>query len=150
MLVDVKNAHLERGARRALVGLLGEGWCTAEFAALPQKTRDALLKGLGKRTTPMNVFALLQAAQSAIKKLDTMIDTWTETVRDMVVAARKTIDDVVCSHAAECFELPEWSDIIEADGVRFEDGEKVEMLLESMRRGLNEKNAAMAYQVGRL
>lgn len=96
----------------------------------------------------MNVFALLQAAQSAIKKLDTMIDTWTETVRDMVVAARKTIDDVVCSHAAECFELPEWSEIMEADGVRFEDGEKVEMLLESMRRGLSEKNAAMAYQVG--
>ncbi|EIW55420.1 uncharacterized protein TRAVEDRAFT_173142 [Trametes versicolor FP-101664 SS1] len=146
VLDDVKNAHLERGARRALVGLFGEGWCTAEFAALPQKTRDALLKGLGKRTTPLNVFALLQAAQSAIKKLDTMIDTWTETVRDMVVAARKTIDDVVCSHAAECFELPEWSEIMEADGVRFEDGEKVEMLLESMRRGLNEKNAAMAYQ----
>ena len=34
-----------------------------------------------------------------------------------------------------------------ADGVRFEEGETVEMFLESLRRGLNDKNAAMAYQV---
>lgn len=147
LMEDVKNPHLERGARRALVGLFGEGWCTSEFAALPQKTRDTLLKGLGKRTTPMNVFALLAASQAAIKKLDTVIETWGETVRDMVMAARKTIDDVVCSQAVECFEQPEWLEIMEADGVRFEDGEKVEMLLDSLRRGLNEKNAAMTYQV---
>lgn len=147
ILDDVKNPHLERGARRALVGLFGDGWCTSEFAALPQKIRDGLLKGLGKRTTPMNVFALLAASQAALKKLDTIIDTWGDTVRDMVTAARKTIDDVVATQAAECFDQPEWMEIMEADGVRFEDGEKVEMLLESLRRGLNEKNAAMAYQV---
>ncbi|KAI0642472.1 hypothetical protein C8Q79DRAFT_213553 [Trametes meyenii] len=143
---DVKNPHLERGARRALVGLFGEGWCTSEFAALPQKTRAALLTGLGKRTTPTNVFALLQAAQAALKKLDSVIDNWADTVRDMVMTARKTIDDVACSQSAQCFEQQEWLEIMEADGVRFEDGEKVEMFLESMRRGLNEKNAAMAYQ----
>ncbi|KAI0739276.1 hypothetical protein C8Q80DRAFT_1112299 [Daedaleopsis nitida] len=146
ILDDVKNPHLERGARRALVGLFGEGWCTPEFAALPQKTRDVLLKGLGKRTTPMNVFVLLAASQAALKKLDTSIDTWSDAVRDMVMTARKTIDDVVASQAAECFEQPKWLEIMEADGVRFEDGEKVEMLLDSLRRGLNEKNAAMAYQ----
>ncbi|OBZ65104.1 hypothetical protein A0H81_14914 [Grifola frondosa] len=56
---DVKNPHLERGARRALVGLFGEGWCTSEFATLPQRTRDGLVKGLAKRTTPMNMFPLL-------------------------------------------------------------------------------------------
>ena len=32
---DVKNTSLERGARRALVGPFGEGWCTQEFAGLP-------------------------------------------------------------------------------------------------------------------
>ena len=53
----------------------------------------------------------------------------------------------MASQAAECFEQPEWLEIMEADGVRFEDGEKVELLLDSLRRGLNEKNAAMAYQV---
>ncbi|PIL23652.1 hypothetical protein GSI_14965 [Ganoderma sinense ZZ0214-1] len=147
VLDDVKNSHLERGARRALVGLFGEGWCTSEFAALPQKTRDALLKGLGKRTTPMNVFPLLAASNAALKKLDTIIDTWGESVREMVNSARKTIDDVVCSQAAECFEQTEWIEIMEADGARFDDAEKVEMLLDSLRRGLNEKNAPMAYQV---
>ncbi|KAM5531560.1 hypothetical protein V8D89_014780 [Ganoderma adspersum] len=147
VLDDVKNSHLERGARRALVGLFGEGWCTSEFATLPQKTRDALLKGLGKRTTPMNVFPLLTASQAALKKLDSIIDNWSDTVREMVNSARKTIDDVVCSQAAECFEQPEWIEIMEADGGRFDDSEKVEMLLDSLRRGLNEKNAPMAYQV---
>ncbi|OSC97361.1 hypothetical protein PYCCODRAFT_1481331 [Trametes coccinea BRFM310] len=146
LLDDVKNPHLERGARRALVGLFGEGWCTSEFAALPQKTRDALLKGLAKRTAPMNVFPLLQATHAALKKLDNVIDAWGETVREMILAARKTIDDVAASQATECFEQPEWLEIMEADGVRFEDGERVEMFLEAMRRGLNEKNAAMAYQ----
>ncbi|CDO76795.1 hypothetical protein BN946_scf184978.g24 [Trametes cinnabarina] len=146
LLDDVKNPHLERGARRALVGLFGEGWCTSEFAALPQKTRDALLKGLAKRTTPMNVFPLLHAAHAAFKKLDNVSEPWAETVRDMILAARKTIDDVAASQAADCFEQPEWLEIMEADGVRFEDGERVEMLLESIRRGLNEKNAAIAYQ----
>ena len=32
---DVANNYLERGARRALVGLFGEGCCNSEFAALP-------------------------------------------------------------------------------------------------------------------
>ena len=64
-----------------------------------------------------------------------MIETWGDTVRELVLAARKTIDDVVCSQA------------VEANGVMFEDGETVEMLLNSLRRGLNDKNTAMAYQV---
>ena len=34
-----------------------------------------------------------------------------------------------------------------ADGVLFEDGKTVEMFLEPLRRGLNDKNTAMAYQV---
>ena len=76
-----------------------------------------------------------------------VVETWGDTVRDMVLAARKTLDDVVCSRAAECFEQKDWVDIMMADGVRFEDSETVEMFLESLRRGLNDKNAAMAYQV---
>ena len=134
-------------ARRALVRLYGDGWCTAEFAALPQKMRESVVKGLGKRTTPTNAFALLHATKAALRKLDTVVETWGDTVRDMVLAARKTLDDVVCSRAAECFEQKDWVDIMMADGVRFEEGETVEMFLESLRRGLNDKNAAMAYQV---
>ena len=46
---DVQNVYLDRGARRALVGLFGSGWVTSEFAELPQKTRDGLLSGVKKR-----------------------------------------------------------------------------------------------------
>lgn len=147
---DVKNPHLERGARRALVGLFGDGWCTSEFAHLPQKTRDAIVKGLAKRTTPMNIFPLLFASHAALARLGTVIDNWADSVKDMVHAARKTIDEVLCTQAEQCFEQPEWLDIMESDGARFEDAERVEWTMESIRRGMNEKNAAALYQVRRL
>ncbi|KZT18795.1 hypothetical protein NEOLEDRAFT_117033 [Neolentinus lepideus HHB14362 ss-1] len=143
---DVKNPHLDRGARRALVGLFGEGWAIPEFAKLPQKTRESLLKGLAKRTTPTNIFALLFAAGHGMEKLKTMIDAWADTSRDMILAARRVMDQVLCDQAEECFEQPEWLDLMEADGVRFEDGERVGLVMESVLRGLNEKNAAMVYQ----
>ncbi|KAH8118900.1 hypothetical protein DFH11DRAFT_1474365, partial [Phellopilus nigrolimitatus] len=64
---DVQNAYLECGARRTLVGLFGEGWCTAELSMLSQKTKDRLVCGLAKHTTPLNVFSLLFAAQAALR-----------------------------------------------------------------------------------
>jgi hypothetical protein len=144
---DVKNPHLERGARRALVGLYGEGWCNAEFARLTQKTRESLLKGVMKRTTPLNVFPLLFATHAGLAKLEGVVEPWAEVSRDMILAARKKIDEELCDKAAECFEQSEWLDIMEADGAHFEDGERVEWIMESVRRGMNEKNAAMLYQV---
>ena len=98
---DVKNSHLERGARRALVGLFGEGWCNAEFARLPQKIRDSLLKGLNKRTTPVNVFALLFAAEVGLGKIKDSIEPWTSVSKDMILSARKAIDDVLCTQAEQ-------------------------------------------------
>ena len=144
---DVKNAHLERGARRALVGLFGEGWCTSEFALLPQKTRDSLLKGLAKRTAPLNIFALIFAAQHAMDKLNSVIDAWADISREMILSARKVIDDVLCVTALECFEQPDWLEIMESDGARFEDAERVGWVMESVKRGLSEKSAGMVYQV---
>lgn len=144
---DVKNAHLERGARRALVGLFGEGWCTSEFALLPQKTRDSLLKGLAKRTTPLNIFALIFATQHAMDKLILVIDAWADISREMILSARKVIDDVLCVKAQECFEQPDWLEIMESDGARFEDAERVGWVMESVKRGLSEKSAGMVYQV---
>ena len=144
---DVKNAHLDRGARRALVGLFGEGWCTSEFASLPQKIRDSLLKGVGKRTTPLNVFALLFAAEHAMTKLNPVIDAWADMVREMILTGRRGIDETLCSKSEECFAHPDWLELMETDGVRFEDGERVEWIMASIRRGMNEKNAATVYQV---
>ncbi|KAG5636467.1 hypothetical protein H0H81_007947 [Sphagnurus paluster] len=143
---DVKNALLERGARRALVGLFGEGWCTPEFATLPVKIRESILKGLGKRTTPPNVFALLYAAEHALERLSSVIDAWAGDVRDMVLAARKTIDEVVCTQSEACFSEKAWDEIMENDGVAFDDAERVEWIMASVGRGANERNAASLYQ----
>lgn len=147
---DVKNPHLERGARRALVGLYGEGWCTSEFAKLPEKTRMQLVKGLAKRTTPINIFALLFATQQAMKRLNNVLDTWADGVREMVLTARKNIDEALCRQSDECFEQPEWLEFMESDGARFEDAERVEYVMESVKRGLDDKSAGMVYQVRNL
>ncbi|KAI5117741.1 hypothetical protein M0805_004930 [Coniferiporia weirii] len=144
---DVQNVYLERGARRALVGLFGEGWCTAEFAALPQKTKDGLLTGLAKRTLPANVFPLLFAAHAALRRLGSVRDAWADGIRDMVTTARGVIDNVLCNEPEKCFSEHEWIDILENDGLgRFEDGERVEWTMDAVRRGMSESNAGMLYQ----
>ncbi|TFK46743.1 hypothetical protein OE88DRAFT_1720946 [Heliocybe sulcata] len=143
---DVKNQHLDRGARRALVGLFGEGWATPEFSKLPQKVRDSLLKGLAKRTTPMNIFALIFSAGHGMEKLKNVIEAWADTSRDMIVAARRLMDQVLCDQVEECFEQPEWLEVMEGDGVGFDDADRVAMVMEAVLRGLSEKNAAMVYQ----
>jgi hypothetical protein len=147
MQEDVKNSYLEAGARRALVGMFGEGWCNAEFAALPQKIRETLSKGLAKRTTPINYFALLFASHHALGKLSAIIEPWADIVREMVSNARKVIDDLVCAKPQECFEQEEWVEVMQSDGVRFEDAEKVEWIMDSVKRGLSEKTAGMVYHV---
>ncbi|KAF8155388.1 hypothetical protein B0H34DRAFT_798582 [Crassisporium funariophilum] len=143
---DVKNPHLERGARRALVGLFGEGWCNTEFASLHPKIRDSVLKGLGKRTTPVNVFALLFAAEHALGKLGAVIEPWGDVSREMVVAARKGVDEVLCVESERCFGGDEWLEVMESDGVRFEDGERVEWVMAAVLRGVREPHAANLYQ----
>lgn len=144
---DVSNNYLERGARRALVGLFGEGWCNSEFATLPQKIRDSVVKGVGKRTTPANVFPLLFAAQHAMKKLDAAIDAWADVSREMVSTAQKTIDECLVKESEACFEQAEWVEMLEGDGAGFEDGERVGWVLEALKRGMNERFAATVYQV---
>ncbi|KAF8625832.1 hypothetical protein AX15_005168 [Amanita polypyramis BW_CC] len=143
---DVKNPHLERGARRALVGLFGEGWCISEFATLPQKHRESLLKGVGKRTTPENAFPLLFAAEHALVKLNPVIDPWGDIVRDMIEAGRRGVDEVLCNQPDACFTQPDWLEIMESDGVQFEDGERVEWIMKAILRGINDKNSAILYQ----
>ncbi|KAG5642183.1 hypothetical protein DXG03_003446 [Asterophora parasitica] len=150
LMDDVKNTLLERGARRALVGLFGEGWCTSEFAALSSKLRDSLLKGVGKRTTPANAFPLLFAAEHALGRLGAVVDAWAGDVRDMVLAGRKVVDEVVCGQSEACFGSSEWNQIMERDGAAFEDAERVEWIMASVGRGVSEQNAAQLYQASTL
>ena len=144
---DVKNSHLERGARRALVGLFGEGWCTFEFATLPQKLRESLLKGLGKRTIVENIFPLLFAAEHALVKLNPIIDPWGDIIREMIETGRRAVDEVLCNQAEACFRQAEWLEIMENDGFHVEDGERVEWIMKAILRGMNDKNCAILYQV---
>ena len=138
---DVANNYLERGARRALVGLFGEGLCNAEFAALPQQIHDSVIKGVGKRTTPTNVFPLLFAAQHAVK-LGAEIDAWADVTREMVSTAQKTIDECLVKESETCSEQPEWAEMLEGDGVGFEDGERVGRVMEALKRSMSERYAA--------
>ena len=144
---DVKNQHLERGSRRALVGLFGEGWVHQEFSSLPLKTRDTILRGLGKRTTPLNIFPLLFAAEHGLSKLGVVIEPWGDISREMIMSARKTIDEVLCKESEACFNSEEWMELMEADGVNFEDGEKVEWAMAAVLRGVKDTFAASLYQV---
>ena len=144
---DVKNPILERGARRALVGLFGEGWCTSEFASLHVRLRDGIGRGLAKRTTPPNAFPLLFAAEHALGRLAAVIDAWAAEVKEMVLTARKTIDELVCNQSEACFSSRDWNEIMERDAVAFEDGERVQWIMASVSRGLTERNAPAVYQV---
>lgn len=147
---DVKNVILDRGARRALVGMFGEGWVSPEFAGLPAKSRGTALKGVQTRTTPQNLIPLLFAAEAALIKLESPgcnDQPWTELVRDLILQERKKIDDVLCSRCEEIFEQEEWLAILERDGSQFEDGRKVAWTMDSLLRGLADSNAGIVYQV---
>ncbi|KAH8109016.1 hypothetical protein DFH11DRAFT_1731425 [Phellopilus nigrolimitatus] len=127
---DVQNAYLERHARRALVGLFGEGWCTAEFSTLPQKTKDGFRRGLAKRATWLNVFSLLFTAQAALHRLGALRDLWAQ---------------------PKCTAEQDWVDIMENGGLgRFEDGERVEWVMDAMRRSVMESNSGLLYQASTL
>jgi hypothetical protein len=147
LLDDVKNELLQRGARRGLVGMFGEGWCNAEFVKLDKKIRDAALKGVAKRTTSLNVFPLLFAAEFALTKLNSIIDPWADTSRDMILDARRHVDHLLCSQADECFSQPEWLELMDSDGAKFEDRDHVEWIIKSIQRGFSEKSAGRLYQV---
>ncbi|KAH6884037.1 hypothetical protein BKA70DRAFT_1470385 [Coprinopsis sp. MPI-PUGE-AT-0042] len=106
----------------------------------------SLLKGLSKRTTPVNVWALLWAAEHALAKLGPVIEPWGDTVRENIFSARKGIDELLCKESEECFARDEWMEIMESDGLGFEDGEKVEWAMNAVLRGVKEPWAASVYQ----
>ena len=145
---DVKNQYLERGAIRALICSYGKGWCTPEFSDLPEKIKARLLRGLASRTTPANIFPLLFATQEALRKLSTISDVWSGSIMDMVVSERRIVDEVLCNQADECFEKPEWLELMAEDGTWSNNANRVKWVMDSVGRGLNDRNAPLVYQVG--
>ncbi|KAG9104873.1 hypothetical protein FRC06_006698 [Ceratobasidium sp. 370] len=143
---DIRDNVLERGAQRALVGMYGEGWATSEFLSLPLRLKNNLLKGVNNRTTPQSAIPLLQATTAALGKLSANATPAADAVKELVLQARKRIDEVVCGSLEEFFEQPEWVALLENDGARFGDMDTFELVLESIRRGLSETNAGPVYQ----
>ncbi|KAJ7649609.1 hypothetical protein B0H17DRAFT_1338695 [Mycena rosella] len=143
---DAQDEVLERGARRALVGLFGAGWCTPEFAALPPKLHASALKGLAKRSTPANALAILWAAEHAKARLAPLVDAWADVVRPLIDAGRSGVDAVLGGQTAAVLGEKDWAAIMSSDGVRFEDGERVEWVMRGVVRGANETNAGRVYQ----
>ncbi|KAF7366200.1 hypothetical protein MVEN_00497100 [Mycena venus] len=137
---DVQDAVLERGARRALVGLFGTGWCTPEFAVLPPKLHFSTLKGLEKRTTPANALAILWAAEAARMRLAPLVDPWADTVRPLIDAGRSLVDAVFARQTADVLAEADWNAITHADS------ERIEWTMRSLVRGVSEVNAGHVYQ----
>ncbi|CAK5278047.1 unnamed protein product [Mycena citricolor] len=166
---DVHDPILERGSRRALVGLFGLGWCTEEFGRLEGKIHAAALRGLAKRTSAEsgNVLRILWAAEAARAKL-TGVDNglgkggmklggsgrgaqksdedWVDIVRPLIEAARTQADKVMADQTALVFASGEWMEIVQNQGARFDDAERVELSMRSIVRGLRESNAGRVYQ----
>ena len=66
----------------------------------------------------------------------------------MILTARWFVDTALCSEAEKVFYEKDWVDIMENDGMgRFEDGERVEWVMDSIRRGMNDNNVVKLYQV---
>ena len=49
-------------------------------------------------------------------KIRAIIEPWGDTVRDMLVAARKAIDETIYKELETCFESAEWMEVMEGDG----------------------------------
>ena len=111
----------------------------------PQKIRKSILKGVGKRTTAVNAFPLLFAAEHALVKLANSIEPQADIVRDMNFAGRKGVDELLCAESEPCFSSDEWMRIMENNGVRFVDGERVEWAMAAILRGVTSPNAPSLY-----
>ncbi|KAJ7691517.1 hypothetical protein B0H14DRAFT_3906203 [Mycena olivaceomarginata] len=149
---NVLDPILKRSTRRALVGLFGTRRCTPELAGLPTKLHSSALKGLEKRSTPVNALAVLWAAKGALTRLNGMVDVrlLSNLVRILTTprteAGRAQVDAVMAGQTAEVLAEADFTSIMSADSVRFEDGERVEWAVPVIVRGVKEENAERVYQ----
>ncbi|KAJ3857097.1 hypothetical protein EV368DRAFT_30962 [Lentinula lateritia] len=152
---EVNDPYLDRGARRALVGLLGDGWVTSEWAGLPARLRESVLKGVKKRMIPptdeklkgvnVNVWSMLFAVESALGIRRNSNPNWHETVHMDLLHAREAIDECLADRVTECFTPPP-SPMGPSASTAYEDANRVSAILASLLRGLKPSNAPLVYQ----
>jgi hypothetical protein len=71
-------------------------------------------------------------------KLGVVIEPWGDILREIILSARKTIDEVLCKESGACFNSEERMELMEADGVKFEGGEKVEWAMAAVLPGVKD------------
>ena len=86
------------------------------------------------------------SVEHGLGKLGAVIDPWGDISREMISSARKTIDGVLCKESDACFNGAKWMELMKADGVRFEDAEKVGWAMATVLRGAEDAYAPL-YQV---
>ncbi|KAJ3866001.1 hypothetical protein EV359DRAFT_37540 [Lentinula novae-zelandiae] len=155
---EINDSYLDRGARRALVGLLGDGWVTSEWAGLPARLRESVLKGVKKRMIPptdekskgvnVNVWSMLFAVESALGIRRNSNPNWHDTVRMDLLHAREAIDECLADRVTECFTPPPsvTGPMGPSPSTAYEDANRVSAMLASLLRGLKPSNAPLVYQ----
>ncbi|KAH9482091.1 hypothetical protein JR316_0004186 [Psilocybe cubensis] len=150
---DIQDLILERGTRRALVGMFGPQWCTQELGSMPAAVHSALLESLNEMITPRNALALLFAAETALLQLDESA-YWHKSVRMLILSCREQLDHVICQQSRPSFYCDEWTNLItnpmlHAQGVTHttvEDERRATWILDSLARGVTPQNASTIYQ----
>jgi len=137
--------EVERGARRALLGMFGQGWCTKEFAALPPNIIESVTGDLRRVACPSTVLSLIFAAETGINKLDqanVCYRPWVETVRHILLEERRYFDGLLVKDPKGCFESEEWKDV-----VRTNDPVRLNWIMESIVRSGSTSSVVSIYQV---
>ncbi|KAJ3827920.1 hypothetical protein EV361DRAFT_794263 [Lentinula raphanica] len=173
---EVKDPYLDRGARRALVGLLGDGWVTSEWAGLSPRLRESVLKGVQKRMMPpstdekskggsINVWSMLFAVESALGAGGKLAKA--------IKSAEKMMNTDDVEDGIRRNSNPNWHETVRADLLRardaidecladrviecftpppsatstaYDDANRVSIILASLIRGLKPSNAPLVYQ----
>ncbi|KDR76593.1 hypothetical protein GALMADRAFT_247000 [Galerina marginata CBS 339.88] len=131
---NILNELLERGARRAIVGLFGEDF-------LPVK--------------PLNILPLLFEAENALANLkfpdDPIKEQFVSNVRPRILSVRESIDRALCANVDACLECEEWKSIQKADKsgdiyLRATFFEQANWVLQAILRGANQQNVLELYR----
>ncbi|KDR68150.1 hypothetical protein GALMADRAFT_161220 [Galerina marginata CBS 339.88] len=147
-LDGINNDLLERGARRVLVVLFGEGWCTEEFSALPAGIIGLVLTDLRGITTASSALPMLFAAESALIRLENLRKDWGSIVKSSILSVREVIDSVLCTNAGICFKSQTWRELMNSSKKNLGENafEQVTWVLRAVFRGANPANVSALYQ----
>lgn len=154
---DIQDPILERGTRRALVGMFGPQWCTQELGSLPDNVHSSLLESLREMIAPHNALSLLFAAEKALLQLSDTSAFWHKPIRLLITSARELVEKVICQQSRPSFYCDEWTNLITDPkyGIRkvahspVEYELKMTWILDMLSRGVHPQNASAIYQVNR-